>query len=109
MANLKTVKAFEFNLDPPNSSFPVMKIHIHKSLEAYLDEALYGARLRRNGTGRDRHAVLAEILAEAEAAGDAMRYLDKRRRVAWRATPQLRELLRELQADAKADAEAEDM
>jgi hypothetical protein len=86
-----------------------MKIHIHKSLQAYLDDALYGARLRRNGVVRDRNAVLANILAEAEAAGDAMRYLDSKGHIAWKATPQLRKYLNELQADAEAEAEAEDL
>jgi hypothetical protein len=92
-----------------NSSFPNMKIHIHKSLRAYLDEVFYGARLRRNGAIRDRNAVLAEILSEAEATGDAMRYLDKKGRIAWKATPKLREHLSDVQADAEADAEAEEM
>lgn len=84
-----------------------MKIHIHKSLQAYLDEAFYEARLRRNGAVRNRNAVLGEILAEAEATGEAMRYLDKNGRIAWKATPQLREHLADLRADAEADAEAE--
>jgi hypothetical protein len=86
-----------------------MKIHIHKSLQAYLDEAIYQARLRRNCSIHDPNAVLASILAKAEAAGDAMRYLDKKGRIAWKATPQLRDHLSDIQADAEADAEAETM
>ncbi len=86
-----------------------MKSHIDKMLQNHLDEAFEGARLRRNGVRRDRKAVLAKILAEAEAAGDAMRYLDAKGRIAWKATPKLPGHLEDLRADAEADAEAEDM
>jgi hypothetical protein len=86
-----------------------MKIHIDKSLQAYLGEAFHRARPRRNCAVRDRNAVLAKILAEAEAAGDAVRYLDKKGRIAWKTTPQLREYLNDLKADAEADAEQEAM
>ena len=86
-----------------------MKFRIDKALQQYLDEAFEAARLRRSGVGWDRKAVLARILAEAEAAGDAMRYVDAKGRIAWKATPRLRGYLKDLEADAKADAEAEDI
>lgn len=89
------------------NSSPSIKIHIHKSLRTYLDDAFYHTRLRRNGRARDQNAILAEILAKAEAAGDAMRYLDSKGRIAWKATPQLRDHMADLKADAEADAEAE--
>lgn len=76
-----------------------MKIRIHKSLRAYLDDAFYPTRLRRSGKARDQNAVLAALLADAEAAGDAMRYLDSKGRIAWRATLQLRDHLADLQTD----------
>jgi hypothetical protein len=57
----------------------------------------------------DRNGVLAEILAEAEAAGDAVRYLNAKGQIAWKATRQLREYLADREADAEADAEAEAM
>jgi hypothetical protein len=80
-----------------------------KHVKAYLEESYFCGRPRRNWGLRNRNAVLANILAEAEAAGDAMRYLDKKGRMAWKATPKLREHLSDFQADAEADAEAEDM
>jgi hypothetical protein len=49
------------------------------------------------------------VLSKAEAAGDAMRYLDKKGRIVWRATPRLRECQNDLKAGAEADAEAEAM
>ena len=43
------------------------------------------------------------MLAELEAAGDAMRYVNFRGQIAWKATPQLRDYLMDLQLDAEAD------
>jgi hypothetical protein len=86
-----------------------MEFRIDKTLQEYLDDALEATRPRRNGVRRDRNAVLAELLAEAEVAGDAMRYLDPKGRIAWKATPKLREYLEDLRADAVADAEAEEI
>jgi len=86
-----------------------VKININESLQAYINEALYRARPRRNGTVGAPNAVLADILAKAEAVGDAMRYLDQRGRIAWKATPRLREYIADLKADAEADAEKEAM
>jgi hypothetical protein len=84
-----------------------MKFHIDKILQRYVDETVEAARLRRNGVKRDRTAVLAEILTKAEAAGDAMRYVDAKGRIAWKATPRLRGILEDLEADARADDEHE--
>ena len=80
-------------------------MRIEATLLDYLEETYSHARLRCNRIGRSREAVLANILAEAEAAGDAMRYIDPNGRIAWKATPQLREHLTDLKADAKADAD----
>ena len=52
-------------------------------------------------SARDR--VSAEMLAELEAAGDAMRYVNPRGQIAWKVTPQLRDYLMDLQLDAEAD------
>ena len=46
---------------------------------------------------------LPKMLAELEAAGDAMRYVNSRGQIAWKATPQLRDYLMDLQLDAEAD------
>lgn len=86
-----------------------MKVHIRKSFRTYLEDALCRARLRRNDGGQKSDAVLAKLLVTAEAAGDAMRYLDGKGQIAWRATPELRAYLEDLRADAEADTEAEVM
>jgi hypothetical protein len=82
-----------------------VKLRIDTHLRAYLEGTNFPSRPRRNGTARGRNAASGEILANAEAAGDAVRYLDKKGRIAWRATSQLREYLNDLKADAEADAE----
>jgi hypothetical protein len=45
------------------------------------------------------------MLAELEAAGDAMRFVNGRGQIAWKATPQLRDYLRDRLLDAEADLE----
>ena len=76
-----------------------------KILTEYADQAYETARLGRNGVQPTRDRVSAEMLAELEAAGDAMRYVDRPRQIAWKATPQLRDYLMDLQLDAEADLE----
>jgi hypothetical protein len=53
--------------------------------------------------------VFAKVLAELEVAGDAMRYVDSQGRIAWKATPGLRDYLMDLQRDAEAEFQAEDV
>lgn len=84
-----------------------MRIRIDTHLRAYLEETNFRTRSRRNGTVGARNTVLVDILADAEAAGETMRYLDARGRVAWKATPKLRDHLADLKADAESDADDE--
>ena len=76
-----------------------------KILAEYADQAFETARLRRNGVQTARDRVFAEMLAELEAAGDAMRFLNSDGQIAWKATPQLRDYLMDLRLDAEADLE----
>ena len=50
-------------------------------------------------------SFLPQMLAELEAGGDAMRYLNSAGQIAWKATPRLRNYLMDLKLDAKADLE----
>ena len=84
-----------------------MKTRVDKTLRDYIDEAYSHVRLRRNCATGVRNALFAKILAELEASGDAMRCLDRKGRIAWKATPHLRSCLADQQADAEADAEEE--
>ena len=66
-----------------------MKLLMDKILRECVEQAYEEARL---GRGRDiaaRDRVFAEVLAELEIAGDAMRYVNSKGRIAWRATERL--------------------
>src|SRR5580704_3592504 len=76
-----------------------------KSLTEYADQAFESARLRRNGVLTTRDLVSAKMLAELEAGGDAMRYVNSDGEIAWKATPRLRNYLMDLQLDAETGLE----
>ena len=82
-----------------------MQIRMDKILRECADNAYETARLGRNGVRTPRDRVSAEMLIELEAAGEAMRYVNPRGQIAWKATPQLRNYLMDLQLDAEADLE----
>jgi hypothetical protein len=74
-------------------------------LADYADQAVETARLRRSGVQTTRDLVSAEMLAELEATGHAMRFVNGRGQIAWKATPRLRDYLMDLLLDAEADLE----
>jgi len=80
-----------------------MPILMDKILREAADRACEIARLGRNGVHTPRDRVSAKMLAELEAAGDAMRYLNSYGRIAWKATPNLRQYLKDMELDAEAD------
>ena len=43
------------------------------------------------------------MVAKLEGTGEAMRFVDAKGRVAWKASPQLRSHLKDLKLDAQAD------
>ena len=82
-----------------------MPILMDEILLQYADQAYETARLRRNGVRTPRNLVSAEMLADLEAAGDAMQFVDCRGQIAWKATPKLCEYLTDLELDARDDLE----
>jgi hypothetical protein len=82
-----------------------MPILMDKILSEYVDQVFETARLGRNGVQTTRDLVSAELLAELEKCGDAMRFVDAKGRVAWEATPNLRDHLKDLERDAQDDIE----
>jgi hypothetical protein len=86
-----------------------MKFYLDDSLHDYIDEFHQDIRLGRNSAVRCRKAHLGKLLAELESEGDAMRYLDTKGRVAWKATPRLRSYLDDRRANAEEDKEWEAM
>jgi hypothetical protein len=86
-----------------------MKFRMDKIVRELVEEAYEEARLRRIGGFPDRDLVFSDILANLEASGDAMRYLNSKGQIAWKATPDLRDYLNDLKLDAEADFEDEEV
>jgi len=84
-----------------------MAIPMDKILQEIADQAYYASSLRRNGVQPTRDVFLAEVLGELEASGDAMRFVDAKGRIAWMATPRLRDYLQDLELEAEEDLEDE--
>ena len=82
-----------------------MPIPMDEMLAECVDQAVETARLGRNGVHTARDRVSARMLAKLEAAGDTMRNVTPHGRIAWMATPRLRDYLIDLRLDAKADLE----
>jgi hypothetical protein len=81
---------------------PIMMDQI---LSEYADQALEVSRLGRNSVHVTGDLVFAEMLAELEAAGFAMRFVNAERRIGWMGTPRLHDHLKNLELDAHADFE----
>ena len=80
-----------------------------KIIRELVEEAWEWGHLGRDREFVDRDEVFAEILADLESSGDAMRYLNSKGRIAWKATPDLRGYLNDLKLDAEADLEHEEV
>ena len=89
----------------PTGAGAATPLLMDKILTEYADQAYETTRLGRNGVQTARELISAAMLAELEAIGDAMRYLNSDGQIAWKATPQLRDYLMDLQLDAEADLE----
>jgi hypothetical protein len=59
--------------------------------------------LQEKNPDRLKPLLLGEILCRYEAAGDAMRYLDRKGRVAWKATPRMLARLADAEREVKDD------
>ena len=86
-----------------------MKFRMDKIVRELVEESWEWARLGRDREFVDRDEVFMEALIALESDGDAMRYLNSRGRIAWKATPDLRNYLNDLKLDAEADFEDEEV
>jgi hypothetical protein len=86
-----------------------MKFLMDKIIRELVEEAWEWAHLGRIGGFPDRDVVFAEALADLESDGDAMRYVNSKGQIAWKATPDLRDYLEDLQLDAEADLADEEV
>ena len=86
-----------------------MKFRMHKIVRELVEEAWEWARIGRDRDFMDRERVFAEALIELESEGNAMRFVDRKGRICWKATPDLRDYLNDLKLDAEADLEDEEV
>jgi hypothetical protein len=76
-----------------------MNLRLSKTLKLWVDVACEQRKARH--LGRSRRALIAEVLVEFERAGDAMRYLDRNGRIAWKASARMLNRLADAECDAK--------
>ena len=79
------------------------KIRTDKIIRELVEESWELARLGRDRDFVDRDLVFSDTLIDLESEGDAMRYLDSRGRICWRATPDLRDHIKNLRLDAEEE------
>ena len=78
-----------------------MKIRMDKTLRFWAHVAYEHLKLDHpNATKRQ---LVAQILREYERRGDAMRCLNKRGRIAWKASPRFLGMLSDAERDARDD------
>ena len=75
-----------------------MKLRMDKTLRFWVDAAY--EHIKSGNAELSRRELVAQVLREYERRGDAMRCLDKRGRIAWKASPRFLSML----ADAERDA-----
>jgi hypothetical protein len=105
IATLKTVAI----PSPLNWEITTVTIHMDKTLREIVEQAYEGSRPGRSRRFVDRKLFFSELLSDLEADGDAMRYLNSKGQIAWKATPSLRDHLNDLRLDAEADLADEEV
>jgi hypothetical protein len=78
-----------------------MKFHMTKVLGFWVDVEYQ--RMKNDQPGRSRRELLAQILRKFEEAGEAMRYLNTKGQIAWKATPGMLSMLADAEQEARDD------
>ncbi len=86
-----------------------MKFRMDKIIRELVEESWEWARIGRDREFVDRDEVFMEALIALESDGDAMRYLNSKGQIAWKATSDLRDYLEDLRLDAEADLADEEV
>jgi hypothetical protein len=82
-----------------------MKFHMTKVLRFWVDVEY--ERTKNGCPGGSRIEVIARILRKFEEAGDAMRYLNDKGEIGWKATPGMLARLADAEQEARDDESAE--
>jgi hypothetical protein len=80
-----------------------MKFRLDKIVRELVEESWEWARLGRGRDFVDRDRVFSETLANLESSGDAMRFVNSKGQIAWKATPDLRDYIMDLRIDAEEE------
>ena len=80
-----------------------MKRHMDKTLRFWVDCSYEDKKYE--DANRTRAGLIAEILREYERHGDAMRYLDAKGKIAWKATPWMLSRLGDAEREVEDDME----
>ena len=80
-----------------------MKHRISKTLRFWVDVAC--EQRKSDAPNTSKSALVAQVLHEFEECGDAMRYLDRNGRIAWKATASMVSRLSAAEHEAKDEFE----
>jgi hypothetical protein len=80
-----------------------MKFRMTKVLRFWVDVEY--ERIKNRRLGRSRTELIPRILRKFEEAGDAMRYLNSKGEIAWKATPRMLTKLADAEQEAIDDME----
>jgi hypothetical protein len=86
-----------------------MSFRLDKILREFIEYDLGVTRLGRSPGQATPRLFLAKTLAMLEACGDAMRTLDVKGNICWKATPALRDRIDDLRADGEGDLAGEEV
>ena len=78
-----------------------MKLRMDKTLRFWVDAAY--EHIKSGNAKLTRRQLVAQIVREYERRGDAMRCLNKRGRIIWKATPRFLSMLSDAERDARDD------
>jgi hypothetical protein len=78
-----------------------MKLRMDRTLRFWVDVAY--EHIKSVNAKLSRRQLVAQILREYERRGDAMRCLNKRGRIVWKASPRFLKLLTDAERDALDD------
>ena len=78
-----------------------MKLRMDKTLRFWIDVA--AEHIKLGDTKLSKRQLVAQILREYERRGDAMRCLNSRGKIVWKASPQFLSALADAERDARDD------
>jgi hypothetical protein len=78
-----------------------MKLRMEKTLRFWVDCSYEDKRY--DNSNRTRNELIADILRDYERSGHAMRYLNVKGQIAWKASPRMLSMLADLERDAEGD------